>query len=91
MTTGTVDRPLFVKLVVDDDNKPRWGNILVMLGVTILSGWLASQSQRAGANPDATKQLRMKVARAEITIGHRLQRVGRSIEDAGWTAYESAR
>jgi hypothetical protein len=39
-----------MRLVRDDDGKPKLGNILIMLALTVASGYLASKSQRAGAS-----------------------------------------
>lgn len=39
-----------MQLVRTDAGKVRWGSILLMLGLTVLSGYLASKSQRLGSS-----------------------------------------
>jgi hypothetical protein len=39
-----------MQLVRTGDGQIAWGRILVMLGLTVVSGYLASKSQRAGAS-----------------------------------------
>ena len=87
---SAADAPLFMRLVRDDDGV-KWANILVMLAVTVVSGYLATKAQRAGSNPDSAREVRMKVARAQITVGSKLVRFGQRVEDAGWQAYDQAR
>jgi hypothetical protein len=61
---GDKDTPIFMKMVRADDGEIRWGRILVMLGLTILSGYLATASQRARAQPDMLRTARMRALRA---------------------------
>ena len=85
------EQPLYFKWVRSDDGQIRWGRILLMLGVTVLTGYLSVQSQRAAASPDFNRQLRMNLAHRKITLGVKVQRAGKQLEDAGWAAYEKAR
>lgn len=87
---SAADAPLFMRLVRDDDGV-KWANILVMLAVTVVSGYLATKAQRAGSNPDSARELKMKVARAQITMGSKIVRLGQRVEETGWKAYEQAR
>jgi hypothetical protein len=51
--------PLYMK-IVHTDQKLDVGKIVLLLGVTVISGYLASQSQRAGSDADFAKTLRMR-------------------------------
>jgi hypothetical protein len=89
MSGETPGNPVYFKFVRDDNDQLDWTKILIMLGITVVSGYLAAKSQRWGAeesNPVLT--VKMKLAQKRIGLGHKLQVVGRSIEEAGWEAYE---
>lgn len=87
---SAADAPLWMKLVRDDDGV-KWGNILVMLAVTIASGYLGVRAQRAGSNPDAARELKMTLARKLVYVGSKLERLGRDIQETGWAKYEQVR
>lgn len=87
---SAADAPIWMKLVRDEDGI-KWGNILVMLAVTVASGYLATRAQRAGSSADAGRELKMNLARKTVTIGSRLERLGRDIQERGWAVYEQAR
>jgi hypothetical protein len=87
----TPEQPLFFKWVHDDKGNVQWGRVLLMLGITAVSAYLSVKSQRAASSPDFGRSIAMGVAQKRITIGMRLQKTGRAIEEAGWAAYESAR
>lgn len=88
---ATPEQPLFFKWVRDEDGQVNWGRVLFSLGLTVLAAYLSIQTQRTAADPDFMRTLRMSAARQRITLGVRVQRAGKAIEDAGWTAYEQAR
>lgn len=91
-TAGTSrDTPLYFRWVQDDDGGIRWGRVLVALGLTVLTAWLSVQTQRSASSPDFARTIRMSIAQRKITAGVRLQRIGKTVEDAGWAAYETAR
>jgi hypothetical protein len=80
-----------MKLVRDGDGQVQWGKIVVMLALTVVSGYLASQSQRAGARPDLVKQAKM---RAYLTVekAARVQAAAwKRVEGFAHTAYEIER
>ena len=86
---GTRENPVYFRWFRDEDDKPDWGKIILMLGITVVSGYLAAKSQRWGsAADDPVRQVKMRVAQKQITLGARLQRVGRVVEEHGWSAYE---
>ena len=47
---STPEQPLYMKIVLNDNGQISWTRIAVMLGLTVLSGYLASKSQRLGAS-----------------------------------------
>lgn len=85
---SAADSPLWMKLVRDEDG-PKWGNILVMLAVTVASGWLASKAQRAGSNPDSNPKL--LYSSYQIRAGRKIEQFGRDLQESGWALYEQAR
>ena len=58
-TAGTESNPIWMKLI-RDEKVIKWGSLAVMLAFTVISGYLASQSQRIGGDADYTKTLRMR-------------------------------
>lgn len=50
-----------MRLVRGDDGELRWDRILLMLALTIVSGYLASSSQRLGSHPDQLRETRMRL------------------------------
>lgn len=88
---ATEDKPLFVKWIEDDDGEIRWGRVLLALALTVATAYLSMATQRAAGSPDLHKTIAMGAARKRITLGVKLQRAGKAIEDAGWAAYEAAR
>jgi len=87
---ATPDQPVFMKMIRDDDGF-KWGNIVVMLGVTVLSGYLASRSQRWGSSPDLQTAVRMRAARLGEELGGRITRAGVALSIASSRAYDRAR
>jgi hypothetical protein len=87
---STADRPVFMKMIRDEDGV-KWGNIVVMLGVTVLSGYLASRSQRWGASPDLQTVIRMRAARLGEELGGRITRAGVALSIVSSRAYDRAR
>jgi hypothetical protein len=89
---GTKDSPLYYKLIRDEEGNIRWGRMLIMLGFAVAYGYLSTRSQRMGAsaiNPVATA--RLAVAQKEISLGYRLQKAGRVLEEHGWETYTKIR
>lgn len=84
-------RPVYMKMVRDGDGEIRWGRILVMLAVTVLSGYLATKSQRAGGRIDFETELKMRAALAGQKTGSALCRAGCAISVASAKAYDRAR
>lgn len=85
---GTETNPVVFKWFRDEDDRPDWGKILLMLGLTIASGYLAAKSQRWGSSSsNPVREIKMLAAQKQITIGSRLQRLGQSIEESGWRHY----
>jgi hypothetical protein len=87
---STKDEPVFMKLIRDEDGI-KWGNMLVMLGLTVLSGYLASKSQRWGSSPDVATALKMRAALAGEKIGNEITRAGIALSIASSRAYDRAR
>lgn len=84
------ETPVFMKLVRDDDGI-KWANIVIMLGVTVLSGYLAAKSQRWGAKPDLTSLVKMRIAAAGEKLGNEITKIGVSLSIASARAYDKAR
>jgi hypothetical protein len=89
---GTQDNPVYFRWFRDKDDKPDWGKILLMLGLTVVSGYLAAKSQRWGSEArNPVTEFKMGVAQKEIRIGLSLQRIGKEVEERGWERYEGLR
>lgn len=90
-TPGTSkEQPVFMRLIQDDDGV-KWGNVLVMLGLTIASGYLAAKAQRAGAQPDAAAMLRMRIAQIGEKLGVKITEAGVALSMAASRAYDRER
>lgn len=88
---SSAEEPLFFKWVHNEDDSINWAKIILMLGLTVLTGYLSVQSQRAASSPDFNRTIRMGLAQKKITLGVKVQRIGMRLENAGWTAYEQLR
>lgn len=87
---STKDVPVFMKMIKDEDGI-KWGNMIIMLGLTVLSGYLASKSQRWGSSPDMATALKMRAAQAGEKIGGTITRAGVAVSIASSRAYDRAR
>lgn len=87
---STPEQPVFMKMIRDEAGI-KWGNIVVMLGVTVLSGYLASRSQRWGASPDLQTVVRMRAALLGEELGGRITRAGVALSIVSSRAYDRAR
>jgi hypothetical protein len=87
---STPETPVFMKMIRDEDGI-KWGNIMIMLGVTVLSGYLASRSQRWGSSPDLQTAVRMRAAQAGEKLGVQITRAGVALSIASSRAYDRAR
>lgn len=85
------EQPLYFKWVRDADGKVNWGRVLLALSLTALSAYVSVRAQRAGASPDGIRTMRMSAAQKQISMGVRIQRAGKRVEEAGWRAYEASR
>lgn len=88
---ATPEQPLYFKWVRDADGQVNWGRVALMLGLTVLSAYLSVKTQRTASSPDFTREIRMGLAQRKITLGVKIQRAGKRLEDAGWAAYEQVR
>lgn len=88
---STPDNPLFFKFLRDEDDQISLKKIVVMLALTALSGYLATQAQRAGSSPDQLKSARMRVHRAAETVSRRQAAFWSSVADHHHDLYEIAR
>lgn len=87
---ATADQPLYFRWVRDDQGI-QWDRLVLALALTALTAYVSVKSQKAAASPDFERSLRMGLAQRKITLGVRVQRAGKRIEEAGWAAYEAAR
>lgn len=87
----TAEQPLYFKWVRDADGSINWSRVILSLSLTVLAAYLSVRTQRAASSPDLGRTMAMGLAQKKITAGVRLQRIGKAVEDAGWTAYEQAR
>jgi hypothetical protein len=87
----TAEQPFYFKWVRDEDGGIRWGRLILALALTAASAYLSVQAQRAGSSPDLNRTLVMSMARKRITLGVKIQRTGKAVEDAGWASYERLR
>lgn len=88
--SGTRDNPVWMKIIHDEDGI-KWANLIVMLGLTALSGYLAARAQRAGSNPDLGVELRLKIAAAGERLGNEITKVGVALSISSARAYDRAR
>lgn len=86
------DYPVYFKWVRDENGDVSWGKILLMFGLTVVSGYLAAKSQRVGSSAvDPVTTLRLKLAQRKIKAGVDMQRRGHALEESGWSTYDSIR
>lgn len=85
------ESPVYFKWVRNDDDSINWGKVIISLSLTVLAAYLSVQTQRTAADPDFTRTVRMRLAQKQITLGVKMERAGKALEDAGWAAYEHAR
>jgi hypothetical protein len=88
---ATAEQPLYFKWVRDADGGINWGRVILSLSLTVLAAYISVQTQRTTASPDFHRTVKMGAAQRQISAGVRIQRLGRRLEAAGWTAYENAR
>jgi hypothetical protein len=80
-----------MKVIRSDAGEVQWARIALMLALTVVSGYLATRSQRLGSRPDLEVQAKMRVALAEQKAGAALCRAGCALSVAGARAYDRAR
>jgi hypothetical protein len=72
-TGSSPDRPLYMKIVYDDGGSVRKGLILAVVGIglAVAQGIAATQSQRAGSNPDFGRVATMRFWHAVSALSYR--------------------
>ena len=88
--SGTRENPVWMRVIHDEDGI-KWTNVIVMLGLTALSGYLTARAQRAGANPDLGAELKLRLAAAGERLGNEITKLGVAISIASARAYDRAR
>lgn len=83
---GSKRNPLHVRT---ETGELDWKRILIMLAVTALTGYLASQSQRTSMDFNATAKMRL--GRAGQRVGDALITTGIHVQNAATKLYDSAR
>lgn len=87
---GTQENPVWMRLIHDDEGV-KWGNVVIMLGLTALSGYIAARSQRAGSNPDLGTEIRLRIAAAGEYLGNEITKLGVALSMTSARAYDRAR
>lgn len=85
------DNPLYFKFLRDGNDDLNWGKVAVALAVTVLSGYLATQSQRAGSGPDQLKAAKMRLYRMVGQVARGQVQFWGQIESNAHTRYDIAR
>jgi hypothetical protein len=80
-----------MKIILDEEGKISWKKIVIMLAVTALSGYIATQSQRAGSSADFARQLKMRGLLAVQKTAHLQAVAWQRIEGFAKTAYDIER
>jgi predicted transcriptional regulator len=79
----TKEHPLYFKLM-SEPIKMDWKKIGVMLAITIISGYVASQSQRMGSSPDIIRTAKMRALKmasnASWSVSNKAKRVAANID-----------
>lgn len=87
----TPEHPLYFRFLRDDQNDLQLGKILVALGLTVLSAYLATQAQRAGSGPDQLKAAKMKVYKTISKVAHGQAAFWGKVAQNADTRYDIAR
>jgi hypothetical protein len=88
MAPGTPDRPVWVRI---QDAPPGARTIAIGLAAAILTAFLASRAERAGAGIDTVTAARMRLARLGQHAGDVLTTAGLRLTAASTRAYDAAR
>lgn len=91
MPQGTQEDPLFFQIIRTDDGDINWKRIGIALAVTVVTGYLASQSQRWGQNPDLVKSIKMRYHETVRAIADSQIRLWSKVSMKAETAYDIAR
>jgi hypothetical protein len=67
---GSRNNPLYFRILRDDKDNFDLAKIVVALGLTVLSAYLATQAQRAGSGPDQLKAARMRFHRGVVQLAY---------------------
>jgi hypothetical protein len=87
----TADNPLYFKFLRADDDSIDWGKVVLALALTVLSGYLATQAQRAGSNPDQLKAAKMRFHKTVKDAAEAQVTFWRKVADNAGTRYDIAR
>jgi hypothetical protein len=88
---ATRETPVYTKMLRDDKDQVDWGRVVVGLGLTVLTGYLAAKSQRWGSNADLGSLIKMKLASLGQDLGQDLCRIGCQLSRKCAKAYDNAR
>jgi hypothetical protein len=78
-----------MKLVMNDAGQLSWSRIVLMLGLTVISGYLASRSQRAGASAvEIPLKARYYHGVQQVAVGQ--QRFWHEVQKRAATRYDIA-
>lgn len=66
----TKEHPLYFRIIAADNID--WRKIILMLGITAISGYLATQSQRVGSNPDFVRTIKLRGLRKVSDISWKI-------------------
>jgi hypothetical protein len=79
----TKEHPLYFKLM-SEPIKMDWKKVAVMIVLTAISGYVATQSQRMGSSPDVIKTVKMRglkmASNASWSVSNKAKRVAANID-----------
>lgn len=85
------ENPLYFKFLRDEQDNIQWSKVVLALALTVLSGYLATQAQRAGSGPDQLKAAKMRFHKTVETVARGQVVFWGKVADNASTRYDIAR
>jgi hypothetical protein len=85
------DHPLYFRILRDDQDQLQWSKIVIALGLTVLSAYLAAQAQRGASSPDQLRSAKMAFYRTVWKVANGQVVFWRKVAQDADTRYDIAR
>lgn len=87
----TPDHPLYFRVLRDDQDQLQWSKVVIALGLTVLSAYLAAQAQRGASGPDQLKSAKMRFHKGVVQLAYRQVMFWEKVAKYARDRYEIAR